>query len=106
MLITDKIVSKETGNPKSKDNIRTTSFEFAALFHSPNRRSKKLGNFKPNLFFDQMESFLFWLSSSNNLETPRNPMIPLDLGLQDPWTPIRALGLLFFRICNVESRMI
>ena len=37
-------------------------FEFAALFHSPNSRVKKRGNFKPNLFFDQMESFLYCLA--------------------------------------------
>ena len=39
-------------------------FEFTAPFHSPNRRVKKRGNFKPNLFFDQMESFICCLSSS------------------------------------------
>ena len=40
------------------------NFEIALSFHSPNRRVKKRGNFKPNLFFDQMELFLFCLSSN------------------------------------------
>ena len=36
-------------------------FEFAALFHSPNRQVKKRGNFKPNLFFDQMAYYFLAL---------------------------------------------
>ena len=42
---------------------RQISFEFAALFHSPIRAAKKDGNFKINLFMDQMVSFLFCLCS-------------------------------------------
>ena len=39
------------------------SFENAALFHSPVRAVEKDGNFKINLFFNQMASFLFCLCS-------------------------------------------
>ena len=39
------------------------NFEIAALFHSPNRRVKKRSNFKP-IFYDQMKSFLYCLTSN------------------------------------------
>ena len=42
------------------------SFEIAALFHYPYRQEKKRGNFKTNLFFNQMVSFLYCLSSNIN----------------------------------------
>ena len=56
------------------------SFEIAALFHCPWRQVKKRGKFKANLSFDQMESFLYCLSSSfkiassNESDVPRRKM--------------------------------
>ena len=42
------------------------NLEITALFHSQiNWRVKKRGHFKPNLFLDQKESFLYCLSSSS-----------------------------------------
>ena len=52
-----------------KKNRRTEKilcFEFAACFLSPNRRAEKGGNFKPNFFFQSIESFLYCLSSNTN----------------------------------------
>ena len=53
------------------------NFEFAALFHLPNKRVKKRVNFKSNLIFDQMEAFLYCLGSKLKFVSLLNTIFPL-----------------------------